>query len=86
MGMNQDDFIKAFKLAPSVDSVIEKFDEKRPLRFEINNLRDSNNQLKNQIAKFSSDNVQLKKKYLFYVKLSKVKNKPSIPWQIELRI
>ena len=63
MGMNQDDFIKAFKLALSDDSVIEKFDEKLmgPLRFEINNLRDSNNQLKDQIAKFSSDNVQLKK-------------------------
>ena len=63
MGMNQEDFVKAFKLALSDDSVIEKFDEKLmcSLRFEINNLRDSNNQLKDQIAKFSSDNVQLKK-------------------------
>ena len=71
MGMNQEDFIKAFKLALSDDSVIEKFDEKLmgPLRFEIINLRDSNNQLKDQIAKFSSDNVQLKKEvYVLRVK------------------
>ena len=63
MGLNQQDFCKALILALSEDSVAEKFCEITTghLKFDLETLKDSNNQVLLELKKFSELNQSLQK-------------------------
>ena len=63
MGLDEADFARAFLVALSDDSVVKKLSEvvTRPMKFDLDNLFDSNTKVFAELQKFSELNICLRK-------------------------